>query len=167
MHIQPRNGHWPRRTTCIHLRRNARGGSQGEAVEERGGDVESWDIIFDVNEISKYEDCGVAFLDAPSEIVEIALNYLGHDPNTENTKANQEALDLLNQIRPYIKYFDSSQYIDDLANGEICLAIGWSGDVFIAAYEEIEEVWYKIMEDVVTTDGQAPYWATHDDVREW
>ena len=114
------------------------------AVEERGGDVESWDIIFDVDQISKYEDCGVAFLDAPSEIVEIALNYLGHDPNTENTKANQEALELLNNIRPYIKYFDSSQYIDDLANGEICLAIGWSGDVFIAAYEEIEEVWYSI-----------------------
>ena len=63
---------------------------------------------------------------------------------TENTKANQEALELLNQIRPYIKYFDSSQYIDDLANGEICLAVGWSGDVFIAAYEEIEEVWYSI-----------------------
>ena len=114
------------------------------AVEERGGDVESWDIIFNPDEISKYADCGVAMLDAPSEIVEIALNYLGHEANTENTKANEEALDLLKQIRPYIKYFDSSQYIDDLANGEICLAVGWSGDVFIAAYEEIEEVWYSI-----------------------
>ena len=114
------------------------------AVEERGGDVESWDIIFNPDEISKYADCGVAMLDAPSEVVEIALNYLGHDPNTENTKANEEALELLKQIRPYIKYFDSSQYIDDLANGEICLAVGWSGDVFIAAYEEIEEVWYSI-----------------------
>jgi putrescine transport system substrate-binding protein len=114
------------------------------AVEERGGDVESWDIIFNPDEISKYADCGVAMLDAPSEIVEIALNYLGHEPNTENTKANEEALELLKQIRPYIKYFDSSQYIDDLANGEICLAVGWSGDVFIAAYEEIEEVWYSI-----------------------
>ena len=89
------------------------------AVEERGGDVESWDIIFNPSEIAKYADCGVAMLDAPSEIVEIALNYLGHDPNTENTKANQEALELLKQIRPFIKYFDSSQYIDDLANGEI------------------------------------------------
>ena len=77
-------------------------------------------------------------------IYEIALNYLGHEPNTENTKANEEALELLKQIRPYVKYFDSSQYIDDLANGEICLAVGWSGDVFIAAYEEIEEVWYSI-----------------------
>ena len=114
------------------------------AVEERGGDVESWDIIFNPDEISKYADCGVAMLDAPSEVVEIALNYLGYDPNTENTKANEEALELLKQIRPYIKYFDSSQYIDDLANGEICLAVGWSGDVFIAAYEEIEEVWYSI-----------------------
>ena len=101
-------------------------------------------FIFNPDEISKYADCGVAMLDAPSEVVEIALNYLGYDANTENTKANEEALELLKQIRPYIKYFDSSQYIDDLANGEICLAVGWSGDVFIAAYEEIEEVWYSI-----------------------
>ena len=114
------------------------------AVEERGGDVESWDIIFNPDEISKYADCGVAMLDAPSEIVEIALNYLGYNPNTEDSKANEEALELLKQIRPYIRYFDSSQYIDDLANGEICLAVGWSGDVFIAAYEEIEEVWFSI-----------------------
>ena len=114
------------------------------AVEERGGDVESWDIIFNPDEISKYADCGVAILDAPSEIVEITLNYLGYNPNTEDSKANEEALELLKQIRPYIRYFDSSQYIDDLANGEICLAVGWSGDVFIAAYEEIEEVWFSI-----------------------
>ena len=116
------------------------------AVEERGGDVESWDIIFNPDEISKYADCGVAMLDAPSEIVEIALNYLGHEPNTENTKANEEALELLKQIRPYIKYFDSSQYIDDLANGEICLAVGWSGDVFLAADDAAEDVsvWYSI-----------------------
>ena len=114
------------------------------AVEERGGDIESWDIIFNPDEISKYADCGVAMLDAPSEIVEIALNYLGYNPNTEDSKANEEALELLKQIRPYIRYFDSSQYIDDLANGEICLAVGWSGDVFIAAYEEIEEVWFSI-----------------------
>ena len=59
------------------------------AVEERGGDVESWDIIFNPDEISKYADCGVAMLDAPSEVVEIALNYLGYDANTENTKANE------------------------------------------------------------------------------
>ena len=51
---------------------------------------------------------------------------------------------MLQEIRPFIRYFDSSQYIDDLANGEICLAMGWSGDVFIAAYEEIEPVWYSI-----------------------
>jgi putrescine transport system substrate-binding protein len=121
-------------------------GYNEDAVEERGGDVESWDIIFNPDELAKYEDCGVAMLDAPSEIVEVALNYLGHDPDTENTKANQEALELLNQIRPYIKYFDSSQYIDDLANGEICLAVGWSGDVFLAADDAAEDVsvWYSI-----------------------
>jgi putrescine transport system substrate-binding protein len=121
-------------------------GYNTDAVEERGGDVESWDIIFNPDELSKYEDCGIAMLDAPSEIVEIALNYLGYDPNTENSKANDEALSLLKKIRPFIKYFDSSQYIDDLANGEICLAVGWSGDVFLAADEAADEVsvWYSI-----------------------
>ena len=121
-------------------------GYNEDELEARGGNVESWDIIFKPEEISKFADCGVAILDAPSEVVEIALNYLGYDPNTENSKANNEALELLKQIRPYVKYFDSSQYIDDLSNGEICLAMGWSGDVFLAADSAADDVsvWYSV-----------------------
>ena len=121
-------------------------GYNEDEVEARGGNVESWDIILNPDEVSKFADCGVAILDAPSEVVEIALNYLGYDPNTESTKANNEALELLKQIRPYVKYFDSSQYIDDLANGEICLAMGWSGDVFYAADTAADDVsvWYSV-----------------------
>ena len=121
-------------------------GYNEDEVEARGGNVDSWDIILNPDEVSKFADCGVAILDAPSEVVEIALNYLGYDPNTESTKANNEALELLKQIRPYVKYFDSSQYIDDLANGEICLAMGWSGDVFYAADTAADDVslWYSV-----------------------
>ncbi|NDH49961.1 MAG: polyamine ABC transporter substrate-binding protein [Proteobacteria bacterium] len=123
-----------------------------DMIEERmpgateDGTVDSLDILFDPELVSKFADCGVTMLDAPTEVVEVALHYLGHDPNTENTNANQEALDMLKKVRPYIKYFDSSQYIDDLANGEICLALGWSGDVFLASDEAADgiNVWYSV-----------------------
>jgi putrescine transport system substrate-binding protein len=123
-----------------------------DMIEERmpgateDGTIDSLDIFFNPDLVSKFADCGVTMLDAPSEVVEIALNYLGHDPNTENSSANNEVLEMLKKVRPYIKYFDSSQYIDDLANGEICLALGWSGDVFLAADEAAEgvNVWYSV-----------------------
>ena len=109
-------------------------------------DIDSWDIFFEPSVISKYKDCGVAMLDAPSEVMEIALKYIGKDPNTEIESDYEQALEMLKKIRPYIRYFDSSQYIDDMANGEICLALGWSGDVFLAADEAADdiEVWYSI-----------------------
>ena len=117
------------------------GGSYRRIDED---EVTSWSVLFDPAIASKYEDCGIAMLDAPSEVMEIALKYVGKDPNTEDENDYKAALSMLQEIRPFIRYFDSSQYIDDLANGEICLAMGWSGDVFIAAYEEIEPVWYSI-----------------------
>ena len=109
-------------------------------------EIESWDVLFDPKIIAKYEDCGISILDAPSEVMEIALKYIGKDPNTENENDYKEALKMLKKIRPFIRYFDSSQYIDDLASGEICLAMGWSGDVFLAADEAAEgiEAWYSI-----------------------
>jgi putrescine transport system substrate-binding protein len=109
-------------------------------------EVSSWSVLFDPAIASKYADCGISILDAPTEVMEIALKYIGKDPNTENEEDYEEALEMLKQIRPYIRYFDSSQYIDDLANGEICLAMGWSGDVFLAADDAADDVeaWYSI-----------------------
>ena len=108
--------------------------------------IESWDIFFDPAIISLYKDCGISMLDAPSEVMEIALKYIGKDPDTEIEADYKEALNMLKKIRPYIRYFDSSQYIDDLASGEICLALGWSGDVFLAADEAADGInlWYSI-----------------------
>ena len=103
-------------------------------LKERLGDqpVDSWDVIFKPELVSKAADCGVTLLDAPAEVVATALNYLGLDPNSESGEDLQKAKDLLLSIRPYVRYFNSSQYIDDLGNGEVCLSIGYSGDVFIA-----------------------------------
>jgi putrescine transport system substrate-binding protein len=98
-----------------------------------GADLESWDLLFKPEVVSKLASCGVALLDSPSEVVGIALHYLGLDPNSESADDLAKAEELLNSIKPYIRYFHSSQYIDDLGNGEICIALGYSGDVFIAA----------------------------------
>lgn len=94
--------------------------------------IGSWDMIFDPETAAKLADCGVAVLDSPSEIMAPALNYLGLDPNSENKGDLQQATDLLLAARPHIRYFHSSQYINDLANGDICVSVGYSGDVLQA-----------------------------------
>ena len=105
-----------------------------KAVTERLGEqpLDTWDLVFTPEVVSKLADCGVTLLDAPAEIMATALNYLGLDPNSESEEDLKKAEDLLLSIRPHVRYFHSSQYIDDLGNGEVCLSIGYSGDVFIA-----------------------------------
>ena len=103
-------------------------------VKERLGDqaIDTWDLVFKPELVSKLADCGVTLLDAPAEVMASALNYLGLDPNSESPDDLKKAEDLLMSIRPHVRYFNSSQYIDDLGNGEVCLSVGYSGDVFIA-----------------------------------
>ncbi|MFY0664860.1 MAG: polyamine ABC transporter substrate-binding protein [Natronospirillum sp.] len=93
---------------------------------------ESWDLLFNPEYASKLAQCGIAVLDSSGEVLPLALFYLGLDPNSISTADYQKAEELMLSIRPYITYFHSSRYITDLANGDICLAMGWSGDVFIA-----------------------------------
>jgi putrescine transport system substrate-binding protein len=95
--------------------------------------VDSWDLIFKPENAEKLASCGISLLDSPSEVVGIALNYLGLDPNSEREEDLAKAEELLTSIKPFIRYFNSSQYIDDLGNGETCVALGYSGDIFIAA----------------------------------
>ncbi len=104
------------------------------AVAERIGEdkVGSWDMLFDPETVAKLADCGVTFLDSPTSIVSAALNYLGLDPNSEDKGDLEKATELLLSVRPHIRYFHSSQYINDLANGDICVAVGYSGDVLQA-----------------------------------
>lgn len=103
-------------------------------VAERMDDAptDSWDMMLDPEVVKNFADCGVTFLDAPTEVFPATLNYLGLDPNGHDPENLEKALEHLLKIRPYIKYFHSSQNINDLANGDICVAMGWSGDMYIA-----------------------------------
>ncbi len=105
-----------------------------DAVAERidADKIGSWDMIFDPETAALLADCGIAVLDSPSEIVAPALNYLGLDPNSEDSADLDKATELLLAVRPHIRYFHSSQYINDLANGDICVSVGYSGDVLQA-----------------------------------
>src|ERR1700722_2568535 len=91
--------------------------------------VDSLRMIFDPAVVSKFADCGVSMLDTPTEMLGAVLLYLGRNPNSESLEDLQAAEKALLAIRPYIRYVHSSRYIDDLANGEVCLAMGWPGDV--------------------------------------
>lgn len=94
-----------------------------------GAPVDSFRMLFDPAVVQHFKECGVSILDAPDEVVGEVLVYLGRDPNSEAPADLAAAEKLLLSIRPYIRYINSSKYIEDLANGEICLALGWSGDV--------------------------------------
>jgi putrescine transport system substrate-binding protein len=94
--------------------------------------VNSWALVFDPKIAAKLQSCGITLLDSPPEVLGSALIYLGLDPNSEKPEDLKAATDLLLSVRPYVKYFHSSQYVNDLANGEICVSLGWSGDVLQA-----------------------------------
>ena len=100
-------------------------------IHERMPDapVDSLRMLYDPAVVSKFADCGVSVLDAPSEIVGSVLIYLGRPGDSESTEDLQAAEKVLMSIRPYLRYVNSSRYIEDLANGETCLALGWSGDI--------------------------------------
>jgi len=110
------------------------------AILERMPDapLDSWDLIFNPDVVANFADCGVSVLDAPSEIVSAALHYLGLDPNSEDAADLAKAEEQLQKVRPHLRYFHSSQYINDLANGDICLTVGWSGDILQARDRAIE-----------------------------
>lgn len=103
-----------------------------EQLLGKNAPVNSWDLIFKEENIAKLSKCGGAMLDAPVEIVPIALNYLGLPPNSKNPEDYRKAEALLLKIRPYIRYFDSSKFTTDLANGDICAVVGWGGSVYSA-----------------------------------
>jgi putrescine transport system substrate-binding protein len=109
-------------------------GYNADKVRQRLGDmkVDSWAVVFDPAVLAKLKDCGVYFLDASEDMYAVALNYLGKDPNSKVAADYDAATALLLKARPYVKKFHSSEYIEALANGDICVAIGYSGDVLQA-----------------------------------
>ncbi|MHB2267006.1 polyamine ABC transporter substrate-binding protein [Aliihoeflea sp. PC F10.4] len=129
-------------------------GYNSAMVEERLGtsEIDSWDIAFDPEQLAKLADCGVYFLDSATDILPVVLHYLGKDPNSTDTDDLAAAEEVMMAVRPSIRRFHSSEYINALANGDICFAIGWSGDVFQAADRAAEagnnvEVSYSIPQE--------------------
>ncbi|OIQ93662.1 putrescine-binding periplasmic protein precursor [mine drainage metagenome] len=100
--------------------------------------VDSLRMIFDPTILAKFKDCGVSMIDSPTEVFPPALKYAGLDPNSQSPAALKKAADVLTRIRPSIRRYDSSGYINALANGDICLAWGYSSDIQIAKHRAME-----------------------------
>ncbi len=123
-----------------------------DMVAERLGEdfeVDTWDMVFDPEIAAQLADCGISWLDSPTDMFPAAFAWMGLDPQSTDAADFEAAAEMMLEARPHVRYFHSSQYISDLANGEICVAVGWSGDVLQAA-DRAEEagrgvnVWYAI-----------------------
>ncbi len=110
------------------------GVNTGKVAEVLGKDapIDSLALIFDPANMEKLAACGVQFLDAPTELIPAALKYIGEDPDSQDPDIIAKAEPVLSAVRPYVQKFHSSEYINALANGDICVAFGWSGDVLQA-----------------------------------
>jgi putrescine transport system substrate-binding protein len=141
-------------------------------VEERLGEdapTDSWDLLLDPDVVSKLADCGVTILDGPTEVYPIVKHYLGIDPESEDPADLEKVEAHMKKIRPHVKYFHNAQYINDLANGDVCVSLGWSGDVYIAQSRAIEadqgvEIAYTIPKegtvqwfDIMAIPADAPH----------
>lgn len=126
-----------------------------KAVRERlgsTGKIDSWEIVFKPDNLAKFRDCGIHMLDSADDIIPAALHFLGLNPNSNESKDLEKAVELLAKIRPLVRKFHSSEYLNALASGEICLVVGWSGDIKqaqkrAAAVKNGIEIGYSIPKD--------------------
>jgi putrescine transport system substrate-binding protein len=98
----------------------------------------AWDLVFKPEYISKLKSCGVSFLDSASEVLPATLHFLGKPPFSKSPADYTAAAAVLKSIRPHVSLFSSSGYINDMANGSVCVALGWSGDINIARQRAID-----------------------------
>lgn len=104
-------------------------------IEERmpGAPVDSLAMIFDPEITAKFADCGITFLDSPEDVLPLALAYMGKDPTSQKEEDIIAAADMVMKVRPFIRQFDSQQYLNSLPNGENCISMSWSGDYATAS----------------------------------
>jgi putrescine transport system substrate-binding protein len=114
---------------------------------------DAWDLVFKPEYLSKLKSCGVSFLDSPTEIVPAAAHYLGKKAYSRDVANYAGTAELLSKIRPYVTLFSSAGYINDMANGSICIALGWSGDINIAKNRAIEGKTGQKIECLMPTRG--------------
>jgi putrescine transport system substrate-binding protein len=100
--------------------------------------VDSLKMIFDPEVLSKFQDCGVSFLDSQEDVIPLALAYLGKNPTSQDEADIKAAVDMLMKVRPYIRKFDSAGYLNDLPNRDLCIAMSWSGDYATATQRAID-----------------------------
>lgn len=112
-----------------------------------------WDLVFDPKYVSKLKSCGVSFLDSASEIIPVALHYLGKDAYSRTAADYAAAAALLRTVRPHVTLFSSSGYINDMASGSICVALGWSGDINIARNRAIAGKTGQKIEALIPANG--------------
>lgn len=119
--------------------------------------LNSWDMLFKPENAEKLRGCGISILDEAAQVFPAVLKYMGKDPNSAVEADYREAYQLLKTIRPYIRQFSSSGYIDELAAGDLCMVYGFSGDVMISRHRAKEAgKSYEI--DYYIPDGGAPVW---------
>ena len=130
--------------------------------------VDSLRMIFDPAVVSRFKDCGVMMLDSATDVLPAALKYLGLDPDSKKTEDLAKAADVVKAVRPFIRKFHSSEYINDLANGDACLAYGFSGDVKQAAKRAAEAGKGVKIEYAIPVEGAQTWidaWAIPADAR--
>jgi len=123
-----------------------------KAMRERlgpDGKIDSWETVFKPENLAKFRDCGVHMLDSADDIIPAALHFLGLNPNSTDPKELEKATELLMKVRSSVRKFHSSEYLNALASGEICLVVGWSGDIKQSQKRAIEakngvEIGYSI-----------------------
>ncbi len=115
--------------------------------------IDSWDVFYNPENLAKLADCGVYVLDSPSDMIPTTMKVLGLDPESKSPEDFAKAEEALLKIRPFIRKFHSSEYINALANGDICLAVGWSGDVFQARDRAAEADQGVVVDFVIPKEG--------------
>jgi spermidine/putrescine-binding protein len=119
--------------------------------------IDSLAAIFDPAIASKLASCGITWLDAPADMFSLALIYLGLDANSERPEDRVAAEEVLTRVRPYVRYFHSSQYVNDLASGEVCVSVGWSGPIQQARIRGAEAETPVNVAYIIPKEG-APLW---------
>ena len=100
------------------------------------GAIDSWSLLFNPENAAKLQDCGIAIIDSARDVFASAIIFLGHDPNRQDVADLTAASEVLRKIRPFIRYIDPAQHTSDLANGNICLSLAWSGIVRWIRFED-------------------------------
>ena len=119
--------------------------------------LDSGAMLFDPDVVSRFADCGVTLLDEPTDVIPMAMQYLGHDANSLNPEHIAEAEALLKKVRPYVRYFSSGKMINDLPNREVCIAMSWSGD-YAQAMNRAKEVGADVKLAYAVPEEGTLYW---------